>query len=96
MNQTSTQVNDFETPLEEVFSTHFKLNSLFNLVPKVFGCTIYACLKNSGARNLNLGQKNVFLRIEQNKKDINAIPGTKKLFIIMNVIFLEHELGGDQ
>jgi transposase InsO family protein len=44
MNRTSTQVNNFETPLE-VFSTHLKLTSLLNLAPKVFGCTVYAYLQ---------------------------------------------------
>lgn len=55
----------FKTPLEE-FSANFKLNSLFNLPPKVFGCTIYVYLqKHYRAKLESRAEKCVYLGIGQ-------------------------------
>jgi transposase InsO family protein len=81
MNRTPTRVNDFKTPLQ-VFSEHMKLNSVLNLIPKIFGCTVYVHLQKEFRSKLDPEQKNVFFWVlDKIKKGLNATIPLHRNFI---------------
>ena len=92
MNRTPTQVNNFETPLKH-FSAHLKVNSILNLPPKIFGCTVYVHLQKQYRSKLDpRAEKCVFLGIGQHQKGYKCYsPTTRKFYTTMDVIFVEHE-----
>jgi transposase InsO family protein len=92
MNRTPTQVNNFKTPLQ-CFSAHLKLNSLLNLPPKIFGCTVYIHIQKQYRSKLEpRAEKCVFLGMGHNQKGYKCYStNTRKFYTTMDVTFLENE-----
>jgi hypothetical protein len=81
MNRMPTQVNNFETPLKH-FSAHLKINSIQNLIPKIFGCIVYVHLQKQFRSKLEpRAEKCVFWVWDNIKKDINVIVQVHENFI---------------
>ena len=86
------RVLQFKTPLHTL-SQHHSLPSLFNIPPKVFGCTCYIYVHQHQHGKMDTrARKCLFVGYSATQKGYQCYhPPSGKVFVSMDVTFLEHE-----
>ena len=93
INRMPTRILKYKTPLE-CFKQIFPQSRIHSELPlKVFGCTAYVHIPSKFRSKLDpRAEKCVFIGYAPNKKGYKCYnPQTKKIFISMDVIFLENQ-----
>ena len=91
-NRMPSRVLQFKTPLHTL-SQHHSLPSLLNIPPKVFGCTCYIHVHQHQRGKMDIhAHKCLFVGYSTTQKGYKCYhPHSGKLFVSMNVTFLEQE-----
>jgi hypothetical protein len=92
INRMPSRVLQFKTPLHTL-SQHHSLPSLLNIPPKVFGCTCYIHVHQHQRGKMDTrAHKCLFVGYSATQKGYKCYhPHSGKLFVSMNVTFLEQE-----
>jgi Reverse transcriptase (RNA-dependent DNA polymerase)/Integrase core domain len=92
INRMPSNVLNFQTPLQ-VLSSYVSIPSILNLPPKVFGCVAFVHIQKHQRSKLEpCAEKCVFVGYGQNQKGYKCFnPVSKKLFVTMDVTFIETE-----
>jgi hypothetical protein len=92
MNRMPTIANNFQTPLQAI-SSHVRIPSVLNLPPRIFSCSVYVHIQKQNRNKLeSRAEKCVFLGCGQFQKGYKCYnPSTKKIYVTMDVTFLEEE-----
>jgi hypothetical protein len=85
-------VLNFQTPLQ-VLSSHFPIPSVLNLPPKIFGCVAFVNIQKHQRSKLEpCAERCIFVGYGQHQKGYKCLnPTSKKLFVTMDVTFIETE-----
>ncbi|KAJ0075644.1 hypothetical protein Patl1_35052 [Pistacia atlantica] len=89
----ATRVLQYKTPLSFLKNPFPENRLILDLPLKVFGCTTFNHIPNSLTSKLDpRAEKCIFLGYAPNKKGYKCFnPRTKKLHIVMDVVFIEDQ-----
>ena len=92
INRMPSKIINFETPLKKL-STFVTIPSILNLPPKIFGCVAYVHIpKNQRTKIEPCAMRCVFVGYGTHQKGYRCYnPTTKRMFLTMDVTFVETE-----